>query len=66
VQWQSGAAIHMALTVHDKIVLECPEALVEDATQILKEAMVQGCREYLKVVRIPEPDVLDGSYWAKG
>ncbi len=60
------ATVSIVLTVHDEIVLECPEALVEDATQVLKEAMVQACREYLKVVRIPEPDVLDESYWAKG
>ncbi len=56
----------MALIVHDEIVLECPEALVEDATQILKEAMVQACRDYLTVVSIPEPEVLVERYWAKG
>jgi len=56
----------MALTVHDEIVLECPEALVENATQILKEAMIAACRDYLTVVHLPEPDVLDESYWAKG
>ena len=57
--------VHVVLTVHDEIVLECPDELVEEAAQILKEVMVQACREYLKVVHIPEPDVLEGSYWKK-
>ncbi len=56
----------MALIVHDEIVLECPEELVEEAKQGLKEAMVQACREYLTVVYIPEPEVLEERYWAKG
>jgi len=56
----------VALIVHDEIVLECPEALVREATQVLKDAMGQACREYLKVVAIPEPEVLVEGYWAKG
>jgi DNA polymerase I len=39
--------------------------MIEEATQVLKEAMVQACREYLKVVLIPEPDVLKADYWKK-
>jgi len=58
--------VHVVLTIHDEIVLECPEALVEEATQVLKAAMVQGCREYLTKVAIPEPEVLVEGYWAKG
>jgi len=57
--------IHVVLTVHDEIVLECPDEMVVEATQILKEVMVQACREYLKVVHIPEPDVLVDTYWKK-
>jgi len=56
----------VALIVHDEIVLECPEELVEEAKQVLQEAMVHACREYLTVVSIPEPDVLVEGYWAKG
>ncbi len=56
---------HIILVVHDEIVLECPEDLLGQAAQVLKDAMVQACRDYLKVVHIPEPDVLDGSYWKK-
>jgi DNA polymerase I len=62
---QLPSDVSVVLTVHDEIVLECPDARIEEATQILKDAMVQACREYLKVVRIPEPDVLVGSYWKK-
>ncbi len=57
--------VHVVLTVHDEIVLECPDEMVVEATQILKEVMVQACREYLKVVHIPEPDVLVDTYWKK-
>jgi DNA polymerase I len=56
----------VALIVHDEIVLECPESLVENAKQVLKEAMVQACRDYLTVMHIPEPEVLVEGYWAKG
>jgi DNA polymerase-1 len=52
--------------VHDEIVLECPDEQVEKATRVLKDAMVQACREYLKVVYVPEPDVLVEGYWVKG
>ncbi len=62
---QLPMGVHVVLTVHDEIVLECPDTQVEEATQILKDAMVQACREYLKVVHIPEPEVLVGPYWKK-
>jgi len=39
---------------------------VREATQVLKDAMGQACGDYLKVVRVPEPDVLVEGYWAKG
>ncbi len=58
--------VHVVLTVHDEVVLECPDELVSEATQVLKAAMVQGCREYLTTVAIPEPEVLIKGYWAKG
>ncbi len=57
--------VHVVLTVHDEIVLECPDGMIVEATQILKEVMVQACREYLKTVHIPEPDVLVDTYWKK-
>jgi DNA polymerase-1 len=62
---QLPARVHVVLTVHDEIVLECPEDLVSEATLVLKGAMVQGCRDYLTVVQIPEPEVLTEEYWAK-
>ncbi len=57
--------VHVVLTVHDEIVMECPDELVAKAEQMLKETMVQACREYLKIVSIPEPDVLVETYWKK-
>ncbi|GCF07331.1 DNA polymerase [Dictyobacter arantiisoli] len=57
--------VHITLTVHDEIVLECPSDLVEEATRILQGAMVQACRDYLPVVHIPEPDVLIDTCWRK-
>ncbi len=63
---QLPVGVHVVLTVHDEIVLECPDELVAEAEQILKETMVQACREYLKIVHIPEPDVLIETYWKKG
>ncbi len=62
---QLPVGVHVVLTVHDEIVLECPDERVEEATQILKDAMVQACREYLKVVCVPEPKVLEAVYWEK-
>jgi DNA polymerase-1 len=57
--------VHLLLCVHDEIVLECPEDLLQEAEQILKEAMVQACRDFLKVVAIPEPEVVVGHAWIK-
>jgi DNA polymerase I len=63
---QLPAGVYVVLTVHDEIVLECPEELVEKAKQGLKDAMLAACREYLKAVHVPEPEVLVEGYWAKG
>ncbi len=57
--------VHLVLVVHDEIVLECPEPLVEEAASLLKAVLVEACRTYLKVVHIPEPEVLIAPYWKK-
>jgi DNA polymerase-1 len=57
--------VHLLLCVHDEIVLECPENLLEGTERILKEAMVQSCRDFLKAVAIPEPEVVVGRSWTK-
>ncbi|GLV56321.1 hypothetical protein KDH_31620 [Dictyobacter sp. S3.2.2.5] len=56
---------HIVLAVHDEVVLECPEQNIIEVEGILKDAMVQACRDFLTVVHIPEPDVLVESYWKK-
>ncbi len=56
---------HLVLAVHDEIVLECPEPLIEDTERLLKAVLIEACRTYLKVVRIPEPEVLIAPYWKK-
>lgn len=60
------AGVHMVLVVHDEIVLECPEPLAEEAIESLKMALIEACRADLKVVHIPEPEVLKERYWKKG
>lgn len=57
---------HLILAVHDEIVVECPETLLEDATILLKEVLMESCRTYLKMVHIPEPEVFIAPYWQKG
>ncbi|HEX3640672.1 MAG TPA: DNA polymerase [Ktedonobacteraceae bacterium] len=58
--------VHIVLTVHDEICLEAPDIKVEEATNILKECMMQACRKFLHRVEIPEIDVLVAGYWIKG
>jgi DNA polymerase-1 len=58
--------VHVVLTVHDEIVLEAPTEKVEIAENILQRTMVDACRDFLKTVAIPEPDVLIADYWVKG
>ena len=60
------ASAHLVLVVHDEIVIECPEALVEEATILLKAALVTACRADLKLVHIPEPEVKIAPFWKKG
>lgn len=57
--------VHIVLTIHDEIVLETPEGLLEQATTILKDAMHAACRDFLKRVDVPEIDVLVADYWKK-
>ncbi|WP_201387976.1 DNA polymerase [Ktedonobacter sp. SOSP1-85] len=56
---------HLILAVHDEIVVECPESCMAEAEQAMKEVMVQACRDFLKVVHIPAPEVLIDTYWRK-
>lgn len=58
--------VYVVLTVHDEIVLETPTDNVEIAENTLKRSMMDACREFLKTVAIPEPDVLIADYWVKG
>jgi len=58
--------IHVVLTVHDEIVMEAPVGSLEYAESLLKECMMDACREFLKRVVVPEPDVLVAEYWVKG
>jgi len=57
---------HLVLTVHDELVLEAPESLVEVAEKVLAECMYQACREFLPIVALPEQDVLIADCWVKG
>jgi DNA polymerase-1 len=57
--------VHLLLCVHDEIVLECPEDFLADAERVLKDAMVRACRDFLKLVAIPEPEVVTARSWIK-
>lgn len=52
------AGAHLVLMVHNELVLERPLPL-------LKEALIAACRRDLKLVRIPEPEVLVAPSWMK-
>lgn len=58
--------VSVVLTVHDEIVLEASVNSLDIAEKLLKESMMDACREFLKQVTIPEPDVLIAEYWVKG
>jgi DNA polymerase I-like protein with 3'-5' exonuclease and polymerase domains len=49
----------------DEIILECPEDFLADAERVLKDTMVRACRDFLKLVAIPEPEVLIARSWIK-
>src|SRR5947209_2829616 len=58
--------IRIVHAVHDELVLEVSATKVVEAENILKSSMVEACRDFLKAVAIPEPDVLIAQYWVKG
>lgn len=58
--------VSVVLTVHDEIVLEAPITSLDIAEKVLKDSMMDACRDFLKKVSIPEPDVLIAEYWVKG
>ena len=37
--------VYVVLAVHDEIVLECPDKLIEEAARGLRDAMVCACQE---------------------
>ena len=45
--------------------LKNPSPSEEEAIELLKMALVEACRADLKVVHIPEPEVLQETYWKK-
>lgn len=60
------AGVHVVLVVHDEIVLECPDVLVEEAKEMLQAVLMEACRIDLKRVHLPEAEVLIAPYWKKG
>ncbi len=59
---EGASLIH---AVHDELVIECREELVCEVEALMKEMMVRACRQFLKVVHIPSPEVIVASYWKK-
>lgn len=50
-------------TVHDEIILECPEAQAANVSVVLKAAMEDAGRKYLKIVPVVA-DVSIGKDWS--
>jgi DNA polymerase I-like protein with 3'-5' exonuclease and polymerase domains len=50
--------------VHDEIILTAPEALIDQATAILREAMIESALEFLKHTPV-EVSVSTGKCWGK-
>ncbi|WP_376793787.1 DNA polymerase [Thermogemmatispora sp.] len=64
--WQRlPPGVVVVLAVHDEIVLECPEDRVEEASQVLRETLRAACKDFLKTVEVPEPEVVVAPWWSK-
>jgi DNA polymerase-1 len=55
----------LILAVHDELVIECREELAGEVEALMKGMMVRACRQFLKEVHIPSPDVVIATYWKK-
>ncbi len=51
-------------TVHDEIILEVPEKMVNDAAAILRKTMIEAGKAYLDKVPV-EVEVTIGDTWAE-
>jgi DNA polymerase-1 len=58
-------SVYTVLTIHDEIILECPDGMIEEATRVLQSCMLEACHDFLKVVAVPTPEVLTARYWRK-
>lgn len=54
--------VKLIACVHDEIILECPQGVVDEAAAILKEVMIKAGEKYLKTVPV-EVDVSVGDSW---
>lgn len=59
----AGTGAKLIGTVHDEILLECPEATAKVAAQILQDCMVRAGETYLKLVPVEVEACLADS-WA--
>lgn len=59
------ASVLITAVVHDEILLECPNDLVDEVKTILANAMYEAARAYLPNVALPETAVWVDSYWHK-
>jgi DNA polymerase-1 len=58
--------VRVVAVVHDEIVMEASEGLAELAAQILGRVMEKAARAYLKLVHVPETEVVISDHWVKG
>lgn len=56
---------HLILTVHDEIVVECPEDSTEFVIQQMQYCMETACKQLLHTVTIPQQKVAISDHWTK-
>jgi DNA polymerase-1 len=59
------AECYIVASVHDEIVLECPDSLVGECVAKMKICMMRACRDFLQKVAVPEIKVNVAQYWSK-
>lgn len=61
----SYIGIRLVAVVHDEIVIEVPDKLVQTGKAFLAGHMWNACTKYLKLVNVPEIDVAVSGHWSK-
>ena len=55
--------IRPVTSVHDELVVECPESIANEVAQTLRNAMIKGMQHYLKEVPIEVDSSISATWW---